>query len=42
MLIKGSYKTIGYCSLLCRDFAAGRSVFEEKNEIFNEKTVLFS
>jgi ribosomal-protein-alanine N-acetyltransferase len=42
MLIKGRYKTIGYCSLLCSDFATGRSEFEEKNKIFDGKTALFS
>jgi ribosomal-protein-alanine N-acetyltransferase len=42
MLIKGSYKTIGYCSLLCSEYEANRKRSEENDGNLCEKTSVFS
>jgi ribosomal-protein-alanine N-acetyltransferase len=42
MLIKGSYKTIGYCSLLCSEYEANRKRSEENDGNLCEKASVFS
>ena len=42
MLIKGSYRTIGYCSLLCFEYEANKQRSEENDGNLCEKTSVFS
>jgi ribosomal-protein-alanine N-acetyltransferase len=42
MLVKGSYRTIGTCSILFDEYAKRKAEMGEKNEILAKNHVLFS